>query len=253
MCFAVDFFPNPTPSSFFLSLWWWIESVLPNHWLDVTIMFVWECIISHKIFKLIRPSPSSAHPHHQNITCQRNPQKPPAGLRAGRTGRSPAANPVAPSSSQTPSKVCPSFSYVSFIAFLSFNFLDSRLDMGVVEQARERRDLEPTGPPDRTYKVPDHSHGKVPKGVYVINQILFLSMLCLCVFVHNYTCRHMLAYAWTSLCIVAHVCICLHMLVQYLHMIVYACMCLHMLVQELHMLAYACMCLQSLAHILHHD
>ena len=52
--------------------------------------------------------------------------------------------------------------------------LDSRLDMGVVEQARERRDLEPTGPPDRTYKVPDHGHGKVPNGVNVINQIQFI-------------------------------------------------------------------------------
>ena len=65
------------------------------------------------------------------------------------------------------SRMCPS------LLFLSCNFLDSRLDMGVVEQARERRDLEPTGPPDRTYKVPDHSHGKAPKGVYVIKQILF--------------------------------------------------------------------------------
>ena len=59
------------------------------------------------------------------------------------------------------------------LLFLSRNFLDSRLDMGVVEQARERRDLEPTGPPDRTYKVPDHSHGKMPIGVYVMNRILF--------------------------------------------------------------------------------
>ena len=122
---------------------------------------------AHQTIPIISSSPSSEHQMLKEILI------PPPGLRAGRTGRSPAANPVAPSSSQTPSKVCPSFSYVSFIAFLSFNFLDSRLDMGVVEQARERRDLEPTGPPDRTYKVPDHSHGKVPKGVYVINQILF--------------------------------------------------------------------------------
>lgn len=35
---------------------------------------------------------------------------------------------------------------------LLFLWPPTRLDMGV-EQQRERRDLEPTGPPDRTYKV----------------------------------------------------------------------------------------------------
>lgn len=53
-----------------------------------------------------------------------------------------------------------------------------RLDMGVVEQARERRDLEPTGPPDRTYKVVfagDAAVGKtsfinrITKGVFMSN------------------------------------------------------------------------------------
>ena len=177
MCFAVDFFPNPTPSSFFLSLWWWIESVLPNHWLDVTIKsgvclrvyHLAQDFQAHQTIPIISSSPSSEYHLPKKFSTHRQGYEP-----DGQGGRR----------RQTQSLHLPARHHLRFVHlsckcvlhcfFFSWNFLDSRLDMGVVEQARERRDLEPTGPPDRTYKVPDHSHGKVPKGVYVINQILFI-------------------------------------------------------------------------------
>ena len=130
MCFVVDFFPNPTPPSFFLSLWWWIESILPNYCLDVTIksgvcLRVYHLAQDFQAYQttpIISPSPSSEHHMLKDIL------KPPPGLRAGRTRRSSAANPVTPSSGQTPSKVCPSFSCVSFIAFskLQYSWFQTR-------------------------------------------------------------------------------------------------------------------------------
>ena len=181
MCFAVDFFLHPTPSSFFLSLWWWIESILPNYWLDVVIKSG-VCLIvyhpaqdfqAHQNIRIIRTSPSSDHPHHQNITCGKKSANHRQGYEPdGQGGRRRQTQ-----SLHLPARHHLRFDHLSLMCpsliSLSCNFLDSRLDMGVVEQARERRDLEPTGPPDRTYKVPDHSHGKMPIGVYVINQILF--------------------------------------------------------------------------------